>query len=65
MGRMKMRDFKLPKWAVVIAAALLFLPLAVDWVAPGEGARIAEHTLREVEVEVEVDNQPCGDSPSQ
>ena len=31
----------MPKWAVVIAAALLFLPLAVDWVQPGEGAKCA------------------------
>ena len=34
-------NWKLPKWAVVIAAALLFLPLAVDWAQPGEGARLA------------------------
>lgn len=34
-------NFKVPKWAVVIAAALLFFPLVVDWVAPGEGARLA------------------------
>ena len=36
-----MSNWKLPKWAVVVAAALLFLPLAVDWVPPGEGARLA------------------------
>ena len=46
-----MKDFRLPKWVVLAVVAAVFLPLAVDWVAPGEGARIAEHTLREVEVE--------------
>ena len=45
-----MSNWKLPKWAVVVAAAFLFLPLVVDWVAPGDGARIAEHALREVKV---------------
>ena len=32
---------KLPKWAVLAVVAAIFLPLAVDWVAPGEGARLA------------------------
>ena len=36
-----MSNWKLPKWAVVVAAAFLFLPLVADWVAPGDGARIA------------------------
>ena len=47
---MSMSNWKLPKWAVVVAAAFLFLPLVADWVAPGDGARIAEHALREVKV---------------
>ena len=46
----KMSNWKLPKWAVVLAAALLFVPLVADWVAPGAGARLAEHMLREVKV---------------
>ena len=37
----KLSNWKLPKWAVVIAAAFLFLPLAVDWAQPGEGPRLA------------------------
>ena len=45
-----MSNWKLPKWAVVVAAAFLFLPLVVDWVAPGDGTRIAERALREVKV---------------
>ena len=36
---------KLPKWAVVAVVAAVFLPLAVDWVAPGEGARLAMEWL--------------------
>ena len=34
-----MKNFRFPKWFVVIVAAAVFLPLAVDWVAPGEAAR--------------------------
>lgn len=40
-----MSNWKLPKWAVVLAAALLFVPLAVDWVSPGVGARLAAEWL--------------------
>ena len=34
-------NFRLPKWAVLAVVAAVFLPLAADWVAPGEGARLA------------------------
>ena len=41
----KMSNWKLPKWAVVLAAALLFIPLAVDWAQPGVWARRAAEWL--------------------
>ena len=37
----KMSNFKLPKWAVVMAATLVFLLLAIDWVSPEAGTRLA------------------------
>ena len=37
---------KLPKWAVLAVVAAVFLPLAVDWVPPGEGARLSCLVLR-------------------
>ena len=40
-----MKNFRLPKWAIIIVAAALFLALSVDWVAPGSGARLAVEWL--------------------
>lgn len=40
-----MKNFRLPKWAIIIVAAVLFLALSVDWVAPGSGARLAVEWL--------------------
>ena len=45
----KMSNFKLPKWAVMVLAALVFIPLVADWAAPGAGTRIAYEALREAE----------------
>ena len=38
-------NFRLPKWVVVAVAAAVFVPLAVDWVLPGVGARLAAEWL--------------------
>lgn len=40
-----MKNFRLPKWAIIIVAAVLFLALSVDWVAPGSGALLAVEWL--------------------
>ena len=44
-----MSNFKLPKWAVMVLAAFVFIPLVADWAAPGAGTRIAYEALREAE----------------
>ena len=41
-----MKNFRLPKWVVVAVVAAVFLPLSVDWVPPGEGARLSCLVLR-------------------
>ncbi len=40
-----MKNFRLPKWMVLVVVAALFLALSVDWVAPGGGARLAMEYL--------------------
>ena len=40
-----MKSFRLPKWVVVAVAAAVFIPLAVEWVAPGVGAKCAVGAL--------------------
>lgn len=38
---MKKQSFKLPKWAVMLVAACIFIPLSIDWFQPGDGLHLA------------------------
>ena len=42
---MEWRNLRLPRWAVVMAAAFLYCPLLVDWCVPGEGLHLACQAL--------------------